>query len=167
MKKIKVLLSALAMVAAMAFVSCGGAADGTSGPGAVESKDVVLTLQENVGSYDGDKKITADELKNLIEKASGDVTITFKCELAIDEDNTYDWVGQLAGWDSSWNNSTDDFNSYTFKLNGTAEKIGDEFEISFNVASILSDLPNTTYFCVNIWDEKFKVNKIIVSYTKK
>ena len=68
MKKIKVLLSALAMVAAMAFVSCGGAADGTSGPGAVESKDVVLTLQENVGSYDGDKKITADELKNLIEK---------------------------------------------------------------------------------------------------
>lgn len=32
MKKIKVLLSALAMVAAMAFVSCGGGADGTSEP---------------------------------------------------------------------------------------------------------------------------------------
>lgn len=32
MKKIKVLLSALAMVAALAFVSCGGGADGTSEP---------------------------------------------------------------------------------------------------------------------------------------
>ena len=42
MKKIKVLLSALAMVAAMAFVSCGGGAgDPTSAPAAGESAKLI------------------------------------------------------------------------------------------------------------------------------
>lgn len=53
MKKIKVLLSALAMVAAMAFVSCGGKAgdDGTSSPAATDSGDIVVF---DPATYTGD-----------------------------------------------------------------------------------------------------------------
>lgn len=54
MKKIKVLLSALAMVAAMAFVSCGGGAGddpkgGESGSGASTPDDLVLYDSEVAG----------------------------------------------------------------------------------------------------------------------
>ena len=52
MKKIKVLLSALAMVAAMAFVSCGGGADPTTG-GTSGSDAVKLCKVEYSGQWGG------------------------------------------------------------------------------------------------------------------
>ena len=65
MKKIKVLLSALAMVAAMAFVSCGGGAGddstgGKSGSGAVKpTEDLIL--------FEGEKVLEASGYANYIE----------------------------------------------------------------------------------------------------
>ena len=76
MKKIKVLLSALAMVAAMALVSCGGKAgdDGTSSPAGETPKGTVvnclagqddgytvfLDLQTTVDAGSGYTKVTVD-----------------------------------------------------------------------------------------------------------
>lgn len=98
MKKIKVLLSALAMVAAMAFVSCGGGAgDPTSAPAAGESAklischgyDATLEFANPVAEGSGytdfhvlakweaaDGKQAAVQLKNGNAQSSATVSLT-------------------------------------------------------------------------------------------
>lgn len=86
MKKIKVLLSALAMVAAMAFVSCGGAADGTSEP-AASGETVAFTMTYNANAqYAAPVFTVADDWKSL-EVVFADGTEFDKIQFAVTSDS--------------------------------------------------------------------------------
>lgn len=88
MKKIKVLLSALAMVAAMALVSCGGKAgdDGTSSPAATgETVAFTMTYKAN-GQYAAPTFTVADDWKS-IEVVFADGTDFDKIQFAVTSDS--------------------------------------------------------------------------------
>ena len=78
MKKIKVLLSALAMVAAMAFISCGGGADPTTG-GTSGAEPVKFSFPDDIkwgndtaftGKWQGGFVVTFDEPVDLSTKST-------------------------------------------------------------------------------------------------
>ena len=73
MKKIKVLLSALAMVAALAFVSCSGGSDGTSNPAAAPEatgETVIATGEHGTYFKWADYSITADNAADYIVRVT-------------------------------------------------------------------------------------------------
>ncbi len=125
------------------------------------------TLAENVESYKN--FITKEALSDIVANAvSGYSKLVFHCALAKDDENTWDYVGQLAGWNSEWENSTDEFGDFTFKLQGKVPTgaTGETFDIEFSVDDVLS-LANTDIFCVNIWDGKFEISSVEVTYVVK
>lgn len=88
MKKIKVLLSALAMVAAMALVSCGGKAgdDGTSSPAAT-GETVAFTMTYNANAqWAAPEFAVADDWKSL-EVVFADGTDFDKIQFAVISDS--------------------------------------------------------------------------------
>ena len=94
MKKIKVLLSALAMVAAMAFVSCGGGADpttgGTSGADAVKLCKVEISQQ--YGNVSTAVPSDATAIKYVFDGVPADVQFIYQDSVVNPDDqwgNTY------------------------------------------------------------------------------
>lgn len=133
MKKIKVLLSALAMVAAMAFVSCGGGAgdDGTSSPAAAPEatgETVIATGEHGTYFKWADYSITADNAADYI------VRVTYTLDDAT-----------KAGWGPGA------FNDKDFKNNS----LGDTLNVS---AAGVNEIPVSDIIAVPALSEGFLIN---------
>ena len=133
MKKIKVLLSALAMVAAMAFVSCGGGAgdDGTSNPPAETTTETVIATGVNGTFFKwADYGITADNAADYI------VRVTY----TLDDSSKTGW-GPGAFNDKNYEN-----NSLGDTLNVKADGVNE-----IPVADIIAIPALSEGFLVNWW----------------
>lgn len=97
MKKIKVLLSALAMVVAMAFVSCGGAADGTSEP-AASGETVAFTMTYNASAQWAAPAFTVEDDWKSLEVVFADGTDFEKIQFAVISDK----VEKEESWGTSY-----------------------------------------------------------------
>lgn len=123
MKKIKVLLSALAMVAAMAFVSCGGGAgdDGTSNP-AASGETIAFTMTYNAGAqWAAPTFSVADDWKSL-EVVFADGTDFDKIQFAVISDK----VEKEESWGTSY------YSLYPAATKTSEIIINDWFEVETN-----------------------------------
>ena len=98
MKKIKVLLSALAMVAAMAFVSCGGGAGDDPTGGKSGSDAVVFDGNVDLTVLDGYDATAGGIVKDFGSETSGYATVaSFKLsDLGYTEDSGFTKVAVIA-----------------------------------------------------------------------
>ena len=136
----------------------------------VAGAEVVETIFEGEFTPYSDT-FTVETLSSYIDKASGDVKISFTYTLN-DYVPEYDWdgVASLTGW-KNWVDSTDDFSNYQFNTGCAAadysSKIGTSLTKEFDLATLLSDLPNTDRFTINVYSGKVTFTKITVTYQAK
>lgn len=153
----------------------------------VDGAETSSIIYEGAGFVPYDDKFDAKTLNSILanSKSKATLVITYKLN---DYTPAYDndGVGKFAGWkvtvggkdDGSdlWENSTDNFDSYGLNTGCKKDEYvaGTDVTKNIDVETLLSDLPNTDIFTINLWPIaegestlKVTITKIEVVYVAK